>query len=212
MRAVKNPERPQDLKDESCATMPPVSRLRRLFLAGKIFFVTCNVLRTHAAFGEQEFALLAGVFGRVRRRRGFLLTGYVFMPDHWHGLIFPAPSDTLPRIMGSLKIASNRAVNRQRQRVHRRPRSPGPAHGPPAGRGGRQPARAHPTDGSRPARRWNSACFRACSWITTSTTQGNMMSLGFPTSAGERSADKAGVPSSRRDTSVWPLRPTPPTG
>jgi REP-associated tyrosine transposase len=50
----------------------------------------------------------------VRQRRGFLLSGYVFMPDHWHALLFPSPSDTLPRIMGSLKIASNRAVNRSR--------------------------------------------------------------------------------------------------
>jgi len=96
--------------------MPVVSRLRRLFLAGKIFFVTCNVLRNHTAFAEHEFALFAGVFDSVRRRRGFLLSGYVFMPDHWHALIFPAPSDTLPRIMGSLKIASNRAINRSRRR------------------------------------------------------------------------------------------------
>ncbi len=114
MKAVKNLEKPQDLIDESCATMPSVSRLRRLFLSGKVFFVTCNVLRTQAAFTEHGFGLLAGVFDRVRRRRGFLLSGYVFMPDHWHALIFPAPSDTLPRIMGSLKIASNRAVNRCR--------------------------------------------------------------------------------------------------
>ncbi len=95
--------------------MPLVSRLRRLFLSGKTFFVTCNVLRTRRAFTEPEFALLAGVFDRVRRRRGFLLSGYVFMPDHWHTLISPAPSDTLPRLVGSLKIASNRAVNRSRR-------------------------------------------------------------------------------------------------
>ena len=94
--------------------MSPVSRLRRLFLSGKIFLITCNVLRTRTTLTEHEFALLAGVFDRVRRRRGFLLSGCVFMPDHWHALIFPAPSDTPPGIMGSLKIASNRAVNRSR--------------------------------------------------------------------------------------------------
>ncbi len=94
--------------------MPLVSRLRRLFLSGKIFFVTCNVLRTRTALTEHEFALLAEVFDGVRQRRGFLLSGYVFLPDHWHAVIFPAPSDTLPRIMGSLKIASNHAVNRSR--------------------------------------------------------------------------------------------------
>ena len=38
--------------------------------------------------------------------------GYVFMPDHWHALIYPAPDDTLPRLMGALKIASSQRVNK----------------------------------------------------------------------------------------------------
>jgi putative transposase len=91
-----------------------MSRLRRLFVSGKIFFVTCNILRTRTKLTEPEFELLADAFDRVRRRRGFLLGGFVFMPDHWHALIFPAENDTLPRLMGALKIASNRAVNRAR--------------------------------------------------------------------------------------------------
>jgi hypothetical protein len=32
---------------------------------------------------------LADAIIRVRRRRGFLLGGYVFMPDHWHALLVP---------------------------------------------------------------------------------------------------------------------------
>lgn len=92
-----------------------MSRLRRPFVSGKIFFLTCNLRRSSAAFTEREFSILAGVFDRVRERRGFLLSGYVFMPDHWHALIFPASGDTLPRLMGALKIASNRAVHRARR-------------------------------------------------------------------------------------------------
>jgi putative transposase len=113
-KAAENLQKPQDLEHESCATMADVSRLRRPFASGRIFFVTCNLLRSRTAFTEGEFAMLAGVFNRVRERRGFLLSGYVFMPDHWHGLIFPAATDTLPRLMGALKIASNRALNRSR--------------------------------------------------------------------------------------------------
>jgi putative transposase len=94
--------------------MRRVSRLRRLFVSDKIFFVTCNVLRTRTAVNENELEILARVFDRVRQRRGFLLSGYVFMPDHWHGLIYPAAGDTLPRLMGALKIASSRAMNRSR--------------------------------------------------------------------------------------------------
>ena len=89
--------------------MRRVSRLRRLFVTGKIFFVTCNVLRDLPTLNETEFEILARVFQRVRQRRGFLLSGYVFMPDHWHALIYPAQGDTLPRLMGALKIASNQA-------------------------------------------------------------------------------------------------------
>jgi putative transposase len=36
------------------------------------------------------------------------------MPDHWHGLIYPARDDTLPRLMGALKIASSRTINKAR--------------------------------------------------------------------------------------------------
>ncbi len=89
--------------------------MRRLHVSDGILFVTCNVLRTRTGLTENEFALLAEVFDRVRRRRGFLLGGFVFMPDHWHALILPAAGDTLPRVMGALKIAANRAINRSRR-------------------------------------------------------------------------------------------------
>jgi putative transposase len=94
--------------------MRAMSRLRRLFVSGKIFFVTCNILRTRTAFNQHEFEILAQAFDRVRDRRAFLLSGYVFMPDHWHALLYPALADTLPRLMGALKIASSRAINRAR--------------------------------------------------------------------------------------------------
>jgi putative transposase len=94
--------------------MRRVSRLRRLFISDKIFFITCNVLRTRTALTEEEYEILARVFDRTRDRRGFLLGGYVFMPDHWHGLFYPAATDTLPRLMGALKIASSQAINRWR--------------------------------------------------------------------------------------------------
>jgi len=91
-----------------------MSRLRRLFVTGKIFFITCNLLRTRALFVEADFATLADAIIRVRRRRGFLLGGYVFMPDHWHALLFPGQDDTLPRLMNSVKVAWMQSINRRR--------------------------------------------------------------------------------------------------
>ena len=91
-----------------------MSRLRRLHVCGKIFFVTCNVLRCRGDFSEAEFAILANVLEAVKGRREFLLGGFVFMPDHWHALLVPGGRDTLPRLMGALKVAASQAIVRHR--------------------------------------------------------------------------------------------------
>jgi putative transposase len=93
-----------------------MSRLRRLAVTGRIFFITCNVSRKRLPLGDSEFEALAAAMERVRRRRGFLTSGYVFMPDHWHALIIPRGADTLPRLMEAIKIASSHAINRKRGR------------------------------------------------------------------------------------------------
>jgi len=93
-----------------------MSRLRRLLVSDRVFFITCNLLRTRLPFATPDFACLAEAFQGVRRRREFLLTGYVFMPDHWHALIVPHAGDTLSRLMDALKVAALRRVNAQRGR------------------------------------------------------------------------------------------------
>ena len=91
-----------------------MSRLRRLFVTGKVFFITVNLLRTRRHFLEDDFAALADAIVGVRLRRRFLLGGYVFMPDHWHALLFPWQDDTLPRLMNSVKVAAMQRINRRR--------------------------------------------------------------------------------------------------
>jgi putative transposase len=61
---------------------------------------------------SDDYQALADTLGTVRRRRGFLLSGFVFMPDHWHALILPAENDSLPRCMNALKVASAQALNK----------------------------------------------------------------------------------------------------
>jgi putative transposase len=80
-------------------------------MSGRIFFVTCNVQPTRLPLVDADFACLAEVISSVRARRVFLLTGYVFMPDHWQALIVPADNDTLPLLMDVLKLASMRRIN-----------------------------------------------------------------------------------------------------
>jgi putative transposase len=95
---------------------PPMSRLRRLLVSDRVFFITCNLHRARLLFTEPDFVCLAEAFQGVRKRRGLLLTGYVFMPDHWHALLVPSEGDTLPRLMDSLKVAAMRRVNARREK------------------------------------------------------------------------------------------------
>ena len=92
-----------------------MSRLRRLYVTEKIFFITCNLLRTRTRLMEADFQALVDAILRVRSRRKFLFSGYVFMPDHWHALILPAQQDNLPNLMDAIKVASARSIHRLRR-------------------------------------------------------------------------------------------------
>ena len=83
-----------------------MSRLRRLFVSGKIFFITCNLAPTRLPLVDADFTCLADAIRGVRTRRNFLFTGYVFMPDHWHALIAPAQNDIAMRYVTSTSLIS----------------------------------------------------------------------------------------------------------
>ncbi|HLY60390.1 MAG TPA: transposase [Terriglobia bacterium] len=85
-----------------------------MLVSGEIFFITCNLLRSRLAFTDLDSSCLVTAFQGVRERRRFLLAGYVFMPDHWHALIIPGEGDTLPNLMGALKVGAMRRVNARR--------------------------------------------------------------------------------------------------
>jgi len=91
-----------------------MSRLRRLVLSERFFFVTCRAHSLRRDLNESEFACLADVFAERRRVHGFLLTAWVFLPDHWHAIIFPRSPLTVSRVMESIKVSATRLINRQR--------------------------------------------------------------------------------------------------
>ena len=66
-----------------------MSNIHRLCHTDKIFFLSVNVRWRFKRFEESEYALLIQVLEASRRRLGFLICGYVLMPDHWHALIWP---------------------------------------------------------------------------------------------------------------------------
>ena len=61
-----------------------MSRLRRLVLSDRFFFITCRLLPHRGRLEEPEFECLARVIRERREKHHFLLTAWVFLPDHWH--------------------------------------------------------------------------------------------------------------------------------
>jgi len=49
--------------------------------------VTVNLRPRFTRFDESEYDLLLKVLEASRQRLGFLLCGYVLMPDHWRALV-----------------------------------------------------------------------------------------------------------------------------
>jgi REP element-mobilizing transposase RayT len=91
-----------------------MSRLRRLVLSDRFFFITCRVLRCRGALEESEFQCLARVVRERREKYHFLLTAWVFLPDHWHAILFPRFPVTISRVMESIKVGSILRINARR--------------------------------------------------------------------------------------------------
>ena len=92
-----------------------MSRLRRLYVSDRFFFVTCQLYRGRRLLSEDDFTSLAEAIQLTREAHGFLLTGWVFLPDHWHAVIFPRYPLTLSRVMAVIKVRSTHKSNLRRR-------------------------------------------------------------------------------------------------
>ena len=92
-----------------------MSRLRRLVLSDRYFFVTCNVRRSRRALGGHDFGRLARSLARRREKDGFTLTAWVLLPDHWHAILYPPHPLAISALLKALKVSSMVAVNRGRR-------------------------------------------------------------------------------------------------
>ena len=79
------------------------------------FFVTVNLRRALAPLSAGEFRLVAAAMNESRRRLGFLLCGYVLMPDHWHALISTGDPLTISQVVQNIKWISARSLNDNRR-------------------------------------------------------------------------------------------------
>jgi REP element-mobilizing transposase RayT len=83
-----------------------MSRLRRLVLSDRFFFITCRLLAHRGRLEEPEFECLARVVRERREKHHFLLTAWVFLPDPaaaGHAILFPLFPLSISRVMESIK-------------------------------------------------------------------------------------------------------------
>ncbi len=92
-----------------------MSRLRRLVLSERYFFVTCNLPRTRNRLNDDDFEILAQVIEARREQHGFVLTAWVLLPDHWHAILGVRYPKTISLIIESIKVSSTRQMNRRRK-------------------------------------------------------------------------------------------------
>ena len=92
-----------------------MSRLRRLVLSDRFFFITCRLLPHRGRLEEPEFECLARVVRERREKHHFLLTAWVFLPDHWHAILFPRFPLSISRVMESIKVGSTLRINAGRK-------------------------------------------------------------------------------------------------
>jgi REP element-mobilizing transposase RayT len=98
-----------------------VSNVHRLRHTDVIFFLRVNLRRRFRRFNESEYALLIDVLEASRRLLGFLLCGYVLMPDHWHALIWPQYPLLIEQVLhDAKKIMTLRLHARRGKRCQKR--------------------------------------------------------------------------------------------
>jgi REP-associated tyrosine transposase len=68
---------------------------------------------------EADFEVLALVIHVRRAEHGFLLTAWVFLPDHWHAVIGVRHPKTISTMMKSIKVGSTRQMNGRREEAER---------------------------------------------------------------------------------------------
>ena len=59
--------------------------------------------------------LLARVIHERRLKHGYLLSAWVFLPDHGHGIFYPAYPLTICTVRESIKVGATKRINRSRR-------------------------------------------------------------------------------------------------
>ncbi|HTQ61928.1 MAG TPA: transposase [Candidatus Solibacter sp.] len=91
--------------------------LKRHYGKGDLHFITFSCYERRALLGTARARnLFVRVMGEVRERYGFLLVGYVLMPEHVHLLVSEPRKGTPSKIVQVLKQRVSRAMRGKKRR------------------------------------------------------------------------------------------------
>lgn len=91
-----------------------MSRLRRIAVSDRYFCVTSNLARNKTFLDETAFRDLCSAIANAREEHGFRLTAGVFLPDHWHAIVYPRYPLTISSVLKTIKLRSTSAINERR--------------------------------------------------------------------------------------------------
>lgn len=91
-----------------------MAKLHRLRLTDRIFFVTATQMEDELKLVDKEYPFLIDALNRSRAHLGFLLCGYVLMPEHWHALLWPSFPLTISRVVQDIRSRITKSLNRYR--------------------------------------------------------------------------------------------------
>ena len=90
---------------------------KRYYGAGNLHFITCSCYRRQPMLGTtRRRDLFLTVLEQVRRRYGFVVAGYVIMPEHIHLLIGEPQKKNPSTVVQALKLGFARRVLAQARR------------------------------------------------------------------------------------------------
>src|SRR5215472_3057016 len=88
-----------------------MSRLRRPFLYDRYIFETVDLLKLRTRLQEHDYQSLAQSLAKMREKHGFVLTAWVFLPDHRHAIIDPPHPLTISTVVKAVKVSSMISIN-----------------------------------------------------------------------------------------------------
>ena len=73
--------------------------------------MTVKLLPRRINLQDEDFRRLARSIAKMRRKHKFAVTAWVFLPDHWHAIIYPSHPLSISVVLKAVKVSSMISIN-----------------------------------------------------------------------------------------------------